>query len=86
MYPNCVTLDEGKKKVRSAAVGAQAKVFEKSATELKHKQKLLKHKSKINVAAFNVRTLSRIDQLAELIASVVEHKIDIVSVHEHMPS
>ena len=32
---------------------------------------------------FNVRTLNRIGQLPELIASAVEHKIDIICIQEH---
>ena len=38
--PNCITLRTGKKGARPAEVGALASVFEKSATELKQKQKL----------------------------------------------
>ena len=56
-------------------------MFEKSATELK--QKLLKCKQTIQIATFNVRTLNRIDQLPELTASAVEHKIDIICIQEH---
>ena len=57
-------------------------MFEKSATELKQ-QKLLKCKQTIQIATFNVRTLSRISQLPELTASAVEHKIDIIWIQEH---
>ena len=60
-----------------------ASVFEKSATELKLKQKLLKCKQTIQIATFNVRTLNRKGQLPELIASAVEHKIDIICKQEH---
>ena len=56
-------------------------MFEKSATELK--LKLLKCKQTIQIATFNVRTLSRIGQLPELTASAVEHKIDIICIQEH---
>ena len=73
----------GKKGVRPAEVGALASVFEKSATELKLKQKLLKCKQTIQIATFNVRTLNRIGQLPELIASAVEHKIDIICIQDH---
>ena len=58
-----------------------APVFKKSATELK--QKLLKCKSTIQIATFNVRTLNRIGQLLELTASVIDHNIDIICILEH---
>ena len=80
-YTNRIALCVGKKGVRPAEVGAQASMFEKSATELK--QKLLKCKKTIQIATFNVRTLNRIEQLPELIASAVEHKIDIICIQEH---
>ena len=44
--------------VCSAAVGALTLMFEKSASELKHKQKLLKCKSTIHIATFNIRTFN----------------------------
>ena len=65
-----------------AEVGALAPVFEKSATELKQ-QKLLKFKQTIQIAKFNVKILNRIGQLAELTASALEHKIDIICIQEH---
>ena len=80
-YINRIALCAGKKGARTAEVGAQASVFEKSATELK--QKLLKCKQTIQIATFNVRTLNRIGQLPELTASAVEHKIDIICIQEH---
>ena len=57
----------------------------KSATELKRKQKkkILKCKSTVQVATFNVRTLNRIGQQPEITTSAVEHNIDIVCVQEH---
>ena len=73
----------GKKGARPAEVGALASVFEKSATVFKLKQKLLKCKQTIQIATFNVRTLNRIGQQAELIASAVEHKIDIICLQKH---
>ena len=57
-------------------------MFEKSATELKQ-SKLLKCKQILQIATFNVRTLNRIGQLPELIASAEEHKIDIICIQEH---
>ena len=58
-------------------------MFEKSATELKLKQKLLKCKHTILIATFNVRTLSRIGQLPELTASAINHNIDIICTQEY---
>ena len=81
-YTNRITLRAGKKGARPAEVGALASVFEKSATELK-RQKLLKCKQTLQIATFNVRTLNRIGKLPELIASAVEHKIDIICIQEH---
>ena len=82
-YINCIALRAGKNGARTGEVGALVSVFEKSATELKLKQKLLKCKQTIQKATFNVRTLNRIDQLPELTASTVEHKIDIICIQEH---
>ena len=81
-YTNSIALRAGEKGVRPAEVGTLASLFEKSATELK-KQKLLKCKQTLQIANFNVRTLNRIGQLPELIASAVEHKIDIICIQEH---
>ena len=80
-YTNRITLRAGKKGARPAEVGALASVFEKSATELKQ-SKLLKCKQTLQIATFNVRTLNRIGQLPEIIASAEEHKIDIC-IQEH---
>ena len=81
-YTNSIAFRAGEKGARPAEVGALASLFEKSATELK-KQKLLKCKQTLQIANFNVRTLNRIRQLPELIASAVEHKIDIICIQEH---
>ena len=81
-YTNRIALRAGKKGAHPAEVGALASVFEKSATELK-RPKLLKCKQTLQIATFNVRTLNRIGQLPELIASAVEHKIDIICIQEH---
>ena len=70
-YTNRIALRAGKKGARPAEVGALASVFEKSATELKQ-SKLLKCKQTLQIATFNVRTLNRIGQLPELIASAEE--------------
>ena len=71
------------KRDASAEVGALAPVFEKTATELKHIQKLFECKSTIQTATFNVRTLNIIGQLPELTASEIDQNIDIVCVQEH---
>ena len=81
--PNHIALSTGKKEVRPAEVGALTPVFEKLATELKLKQKLLKCKSTIQITKFNVRTLNRIGQLPELTASAIDHNIDIICIQEH---
>ena len=81
-YTNRIALRAGKKGARPAEVGALASVFEKSAAELKQ-SKLLKCKQTLQIATFNVRTLNRIGQLPELIASAEEHKIDIICIQEH---
>ena len=78
-YTNRIALRAGKKGARPAEVGALASVFKKSATELK-RPKLLKCKQTLQIATFNVRTLNRIGQLPELIASAVERKIDIICI------
>ena len=80
--PNRIALRAGKKWARPAGVEAVASVFEKSATELKQ-QKLLKCKHAVQIATFNVRILNRIEQLPELTASAIEHKIDIICIQEH---
>ena len=46
-------------------------------------KKILKCKSAIQIATFNVRTLNRIGQLPELTASAIDHNVDIICVQEH---
>ena len=81
-YTKRIALRAGKKGARPAEVGALASGFEKSATELKQ-SKLLKCKQTLQIATFNVRTLNKIGQLPELIASNEEHKVDIICIQEH---
>ena len=76
-----IALRAGKKGAFTVEVRARTSVFEKSATELKQ-QKLLKFKQTIQITIFNVRTLKKIE-LAELIASAIDHSIDIICIHEH---
>ena len=79
-YTNRIALRAGKKGARPAEVGTLASVFEKSATMLK-RPKLLKCKQTLQIATFNVRTLNRIGQLSELIASVsTDHRIVIAKI------
>ena len=81
--PNRIPLRAGKKGARPAEVGVLASVFEKSTTELKLKQKLLKCQRTIQIATFNIRTLNRIGQPPELTASAIDHNIDKICVPEH---
>ena len=80
---NRISLRARRKGARPAEVGALAPVFEKSATDLKLKQKLLKCKSTIQLSTFNVRTLKRIGQLPELTTSAIDHDIDIICIQKH---
>ena len=80
---NRIAFHAGKKGALPAEVGALASVFEKSGTELKLKQKLLKCKRTIQIATFNVKTLNRIGQLPELRALMIDHNMDIICRQEH---
>ena len=71
----------GKKGALPAEFRVLASVFEKLATKLK--QQLLKCKHTIQIATFNVRTLNRMGQLPELIASAIDYNIDIICIQEH---
>ena len=46
-------------------------------------QKILKCKSTIYIATFNVKSLKRIGQIPELTASAIDHNIDIICIQEH---
>ena len=81
--PNHIALPASKKGGRPAEFGALASVFEKSATEPKVKQNLLKCTRTIQIATFNVRTLNRLRQLSEMTASAIDHNIDIICMQEH---
>ena len=81
--PNHIALHVGKNGAGPAGVRALASMFEKSATEFRLKQKLLKCKSTIQKATFNVRTLNRLSQLPELTASEIDHNIDIICIQEY---
>ena len=74
----------GKKREHPAEIRALAPVFEKSATELKLKQKVLKCKNTIYIKTLNVRTSNRIGQLPELTASAIDPNIEIICVPEHI--
>ena len=58
-------------------------VFEKSATELKLKQKLLKCKCTIQIATFNIRIINRIGLLQELAALVIKNDVNIICIQEY---
>ena len=62
---------------RPTEFGALGSVFEKSGTELKLKQKLLKYKHTLQIATFDVRILNRIGQLPELTTCAIYYNIDI---------
>ena len=81
--PNHSALTVGKKGTRPVRVGALAPEFEKSATELKRKHNLLKFKSTIQIAKFNVGTLNRIANQLELTASAIDHDINVMCLQEH---
>ena len=81
--PNNIALRASQKRVRPAEVNVLISVFEKSATEFKLKQELLKWKRTIQIMTFNARTLNRIGQLPELTASAIDHNIDIICIQEH---
>ena len=76
---NTRTLRADNQGSHSAETGVLTPAFEKSATELKHKRKLLKCKSTVHIATLNVR----IGQLPEQTASATEHCINIVCIQKH---
>ena len=65
---NRIARRAGEQGARSAAVPFLATVFEKSATETKPKHQLLKCKHITMISTFNVRTLSKTNQISELTA------------------
>ena len=80
---NSIALCACKKETHPDEIGALAKVFEKSATDLKLKQNLLKCKCTIQIVTFNIRNLNRIGQLLELTASAIDHNMDIIYLQEN---
>ena len=90
--PNCIALCEGKQGTHSGEAKTLAPVFEKSAIELKPKQKLLKCKSIEHITTLNVGTLNRIGQqlavntllplvfqcLDPIVLKVINRKYDII--------
>ena len=80
---NHIAFRMGKKGVHPAEVWTLAPVFEKSATKLKLKQKLLKCKSTIKLETFNVKTLKIICQLLELTDLAIDQSIDMICIQEH---
>ena len=71
---SCITLHADKQRVCSTEVEDLALVFEKSATELKSRLKLLRCKSIVHI----VTLIIRISQLPELTASVAERNRDSI--------
>ena len=65
----------------SAQVRALSPGFEKSATEFR--PKLLTYRNIVNIVTFNIRTLSIVNQLAELTAFAAEYNIDIICIQEY---
>ena len=81
--PNRIYIPADKEVTRPAEVAALAPMFEKSATKLKLKQKLLKCKSTIQIVTLNVRSLNRKGQQPEMTASAIDHNKNIISIQEH---
>ena len=85
LYPNGGTHCAERQEMHFTEVRALAPVLKESATKLKPKSKLklLKCKSTVQIATFNVKTLDKSGQIPELTASVVKYNIDIVCIQEH---
>ena len=66
---------------RSAAVMDSPAQPEKSVRD--PKTNLLKCKNTIIISTFNVRTLSTINQIPELIANSINLKVDVICIQEH---
>ena len=64
---------------------SQAPILEKKATDslIRLKPKFLKRSSKICISTFNIRTIKGEYQSSELVASAIEHNIDIICIQEH---
>ena len=71
MHSNCIALHVGKQRVCSAEVEALAPVFKKSVT--KTKPNLLRCKNTVNIVVnFNIRRLTKVNQLPKLTVSAAE--------------
>ena len=81
--PNRIT-PRSRKGERPSGIRDLARVFEKSTTEFKLKQILLKCKSIIQIATFKVGYLYRKGQLSELTAPVIYHNIETICMQEHV--
>ena len=73
----------GKQEAYSAEVGALTSEFEKSATELKPKQKLLIYKIIVGIAKLNIRNSNTVNQSLELRAFAAKHDVDIICIQEY---
>ena len=78
-HSNYIAIHVGKQGAYSAEIGAQAQVFEKSATESKSKLTLLCSKNIVNTATFNIT----INQQPKFTASASEHNTKIICMQEH---
>ena len=64
----------------------QALHYEKKATDslIHQKPKFLKSSKNIHISTFNIRTFNKSDcESSELVASTIEHDIDIICIQEH---
>ena len=72
---------------QGACIGviSQAPILEKQATDslIRLKPKFFKRSSKICISTFNIRTIKGECQSSELVASAIEHNIDIICIQEH---
>ena len=66
-------------------VQCQALHHEKQATDslIHQKPKFLKSSKNIHISTFNIRTFKSDCQSSELVASAIEHDIDIICIQEH---
>ena len=64
---------------------SQTPILEKQATDslIRLKPKFFKRLSNICISTFNIRTIKGKCQSSELVASAIEHNIDIICIQEH---
>ena len=81
--PNLIALHADKKRARRAKVWSLAPVF-KNQLHTSNLKKIIKCKSTIQIATFDVGTLFKIGQTQELTAYPIYHNIDIICIIEHI--